>query len=366
MIKRLLIVLLALGILFGGVFGWKAYQANQAQLARTAGGAPAVTVSSAVVESDRWQVKVASVGSLRAIQGVAVSSEVPGTIATISFQSGQRADVGEVLVQLDATAEEADLRSLQAQLELARLDYERSRGLAQSTALSQAQLDRAKSVLDSLAAQADEQRATIAKKTIRAPFAGELGIRQVSIGEYVSPGTEMVTLQQLNPIYADFTLPERYLEQLEVGQTVELEVAAFPTEAFGGTLTAISPKVEETTRNVQLQATLDNPQTRLRPGMFARVFVLVGGMDSVLTLPRTAISFYPYGNSVFVIEGQGEDLVVARRQVSTGRVREGRIEVLSGLEVGDRVVSAGQLKLRSGQRVRVDNSISLPTGATRG
>lgn len=366
MIKRLLIVLLALGILFGGVFGWKAYQNHQTQLARAAGGAPAVTVSSAVVASDRWQVKVASVGSLRAIQGVAVSSEVPGSIAAISFQSGQRADLGAVLVQLDATAEEADLRSLQAQLELARLDYERSRGLAQNTALSQAQLDRAKSVLDSLAAQADEQRATIAKKTIRAPFAGELGIRQVSIGEYVSPGTEMVTLQQLNPIYADFTLPERYLEQLEVGQTVELEVAAFPSEAFSGTLTAISPKVEETTRNVQLQATLDNPQTRLRPGMFARVFVLVGGMDSVLTLPRTAISFYPYGDSVFVIEAQGEDLVVARHQVTTGRIRDGRIEVLSGLEVGDRVVSAGQLKLRSGQRVRIDNAIILPTGATRG
>ena len=366
MIKRLFIVLLALGILFGGIFGWKAYQSHQAQLAQAAARAPTVTVSSAVVESDRWQVKVASVGSLRAIQGVAVSSEVPGTIAAISFQSGQRADVEDVLVQLDATAEEADLRSLQAQLDLARLDYDRARGLAQSTAVSQAQLDRAKSVLDSLAAQADEQRATIAKKTIRAPFAGELGIRQVSIGEYVSPGTEMVTLQKLNPIYTDFTLPERYLEQLKVGQTVEIEVAAFPDQAFSGAINAISPKVEETTRNVLLQATFENPQGRLRPGMFARVFVLAGGMDSVLTLPRTAISFYPYGDSVFVIKAQGEDLVVARRQVTTGRIRDGRIEILAGLEAGDQVVSAGQLKLRSDQRVRIDNSISLPSGATRG
>ncbi len=366
MIKRLLIVILALGILFGGIFGWKAYQGYQARQLMAAAKPPAVTVSSSVVEEDRWQVKVASVGSLRAIQGVAVSAEVPGSIAQISFESGHRAEAGELLVQLDATAEEAELRSLQAQLDLARLDYDRARGLVQSTAVSQAQLDRAKSVMDSLVAQADEQRATIAKKTIRAPFAGELGIRQVSIGQYVSAGTEMVTLQQLNPIYADFTLPERYLQQLEVGQTVEIEAAAFPGEIFTGKITAISPKVEEHTRNVPVQATFDNAPARLRPGMFARVFVLVGGMDRVLTLPRTAISFYPYGDSVFVIEGQGEELVVSRRQVTTGRFRDGRVEIVAGLEAGDKVVSAGQLKLRTGQRVRIDNSIVLPAGATRG
>ena len=366
MIKPLLIVILALGILFGGVFGWKAYQSHQAREALAAARPPAVTISSALVDAERWQVKVPSVGSLRAVQGVSVSSEVPGTVAAISFESGHRVNAGDVLVQLDATAEQAELRSLQAQLELARLDYERAKGLLRSTAVSQAQLDRAKSVMDSLAAQVDEQRATIAKKTIRAPFGGELGIRQVSIGEYVSPGTELVTLQQLNPIYADFTLPERHLQQLRVAQVVEVEAAAFPGELFTGAITAISPKVEEKTRNVELQATFENPDARLRPGMFARVFVLVGGMDPVLTLPRTAISFYPYGDSVFVIQGEGEELVVERRQVVTGRIREGRVEILGGLEAGERVVSAGQLKLRSGQRVRVDNSVVLPSGATRG
>lgn len=310
--------------------------------------------------------KIPAVGSLRAVQGVSVSSEVPGTVAAISFDSGQRVAPGDLLVQLDATAEEAELRSLEAQLQLARLDYERAKGLLQSTAVSQAQLDRAKSVMDSLAAQADEQRATIAKKAIRAPFGGTLGIRQVSIGEFVSPGAELVTLQQLNPVYADFMLPERHLQALQTGQVVEVEAAAFPGEVFVGTVTAISPKVEEKTRNVPLQATLANADGRLRPGMFARLNVLVGGMDPVLTLPRTAISFFPYGDSVFLIERQGEDRVVQRRQVTTGRIRDGRVEIVSGLEAGDEVVSVGQLKLRTGQRVEIDNSVTLPAGATRG
>ncbi len=366
MIKRLLIVLLALGILFGGVFGWKAFKSYQAQQNLASARPPAVVISSAAVAQERWQVKIPAVGSLRAVQGVSVSSEVPGTVAAISFESGHRVAPGDLLVQLDATAEEAELRSLEAQLQLARLDYDRAKGLLQSTAVSQAQLDRAKSVMDSLAAQADEQRAMIAKKAIRAPFGGELGIRRVSIGEYVSPGTELVTLQQLNPIYADFMLPERHLQALQAGQVVEVEAAAFPGEVFTGTITAISPKVEEKTRNVPLQATFANPEGRLRPGMFARVNVLVGGMDRVLTLPRTAISFFPYGDSVFLIEEQGEDRVVQRRQVTTGRIRDGRVEIVSGLEAGDEVVSAGQLKLRTGQRVEIDNSVTPPSGATRG
>ncbi|MDH3643878.1 MAG: efflux RND transporter periplasmic adaptor subunit, partial [Gammaproteobacteria bacterium] len=195
---------------------------------------------------------------------------------------------------------------------------------------------------------------------IRAPFSGELGIRMVNLGEYVSPGTEIVTLQSLDPIFANFTLPERFLQQLAIDQSVNLEVAAYPDERFTGTVTAISPKVEETTRNVTLQATLQNADRRLRPGMFARVHVLTGGAEPVLTVPRTAITFYPYGDSVFAINKADDVLTVERRQVTSGRIRAGRVEVTVGLEAGEQIVSTGQLKLRSGQHVEIDNSIVLP------
>jgi membrane fusion protein (multidrug efflux system) len=366
MIKRLVIVLLALSILFGGIFGWKGWTAHERREAMASAKPPAVVVSSATVEEALWQQTVPTVGTLRANQGVNVSAEVPGVVARIAFESGSRVAAGELLVQLDASTEEADLRSLQAQYELARLDYDRAKNLLRSTALSQSQMDRAKSALDSLAAEADAQRATIAKKAIRAPFAGELGIRQVDLGQYLSPGAEIVTLQSLDPIFVDFTVPERHLRALAPGQRVEIEVAAFPGERFAGTVTAVSPRVEETTRNVPVRATFANADARLRPGMFARVAVLTGGADTVLTLPREAISFYPYGDSVFIIGGSADDLVVDRRQVTIGRVREGRVEVVSGLALGDQVVSAGQLKLRSGQQVRIDNSIALPSGVTRG
>ena len=366
MIVRLFVVLLLLGLVFGGVFGWKAYVNYQTEQQLANAKAPAVTVSSAVVTQEQWQQKVSTVGSLRAIQGIDVSAEVAGTVATISFESGHRVQSGDPLLQLDDTAERAELRSLEAQLQLARLDYERARGLQERTAMSQAQLDRAKSVMDSLAAQAEEQQALIAKKTIRAPFPGELGIRQVDIGEYVSPGTGIVTLQRLDPIYADFTLPERHFQTLAVGQTIEVEVAAYPQVLFTGRVTAISPRVAAKTRNVILRATMENPGRTLRPGMFARVAVLNGGVDDVLTLPRTAVSFFPYGNSVFVIKETEEDLLVERRQVTTGRIREGRVEIIAGLELGARVVSAGQLKLRNGQRVRINNAVELPTGARKG
>ena len=230
--------------------------------------------------------------------------------------------------------------------------------------LSQAQLDRAKSVMDSLQAQVEEQAAFIAKKAIRAPFAGELGIRQVNLGEYVSPGTPIVTLQALDPIYANFALPERFLRELAVDQPLRVVVAAYPEDEFLGTVTAISPKVEETTRNVVVQATIANADRRLRPGMFARITVQTGGDHRVLTVPRTAITFNPYGESVFLINEQDGALLVDRRQVITGEIRNERVEVVSGLLADDLVVATGQLKLRAGQRVKIDNSIDLSRPVT--
>lgn len=365
MLRRMMIVLLSLAVVFGGIFGWKAWQNEKRLAGFAAAGAPVVTVSSTKVESVQWRREVSAVGSLRAIQGVDVSPEVAGVVADISFESGSSAVADAVLLSLDATAEKAELRSLAAQVVLAKQDYDRAKSLEVKTVLSQAQLDRAKSVLDSLVAQAEEQEALIARKTIRAPFSGELGIRAVNLGEYLSPGTGIVTLQQLSPILADFSVPERNLHLLAPGQKVEISLAALPDDIFVGRLTAISPKVEASTRNVQLQATLQNIEGRLRPGMFARVAVIIGESDTVHTLPRTAVEFLPYGNSVFLIEGDDEP-VVRRQQIETGRVRGNLIEILSGLEPGQVVVGSGQLKLRNGQRIKVDNSVTLPSGLKRG
>lgn len=366
MIKRMLAMLMALGLLFGGIFGWKAYQSAQIAAARAAMKPPAATISSTTVAEEVWPTTVTSVGTLNAIQGVDVSAEVSGVVAAIRFTSGQSVPAGELLIQQDADAEQADLRALDAQRNLARLDYERATGLEQRSALSQAQLDRARSELDSLTARADAQRATIARKSIRAPFAGVLGIRLVNVGQFLSPGTPIVTLQRLDALYVDFNVPERYLQAITVGRAVDVSTAAFPDRMFAGAITAVSPKVDERTRNLQVRAELPNPENWLRPGMFARVVVNAGEPETILTLPRTAIAFYPYGDSVFVILGTGDALTAERRQVTTGTVRDGRIQILSGLAAGERVVSAGHLKLRSGQAVIIDNSVELPRGVERG
>ena len=375
MMQRMIIMLLLLAVVFGGIFGWKAWQQEQRLEAMASRSAPLVTVSSAEVQTESWRREVGAVGSLTAIQGVDVSPEVAGVVADISFESGSRVSANAVLVQLNATAEKAELRSLQARVVLAKQDYDRAKGLAVKTALSQAQLDRAQSVLDSLVAQAEEQEALIARKTIRAPFGGELGIREINLGEYLSPGTGIVTLQQLSPILLDFTLPEKNLHLLAPNQRIEISLAAVPGDVFIGRLTAISPKVEAATRNVRLQATLQNVEGRLRPGMFAQVAVITGDADTVETLPRTAVEFLPYGNSVFVIErgaggkadsGNDTELIVRRQQVQTGRVQGNRIEILGGLELGQLVVSSGQLKLRNGQKIRIDNTVETPSGLKRG
>ncbi len=365
MIARMIIVLILLGLVFGSIFGYKSWQQSEMTARMRAAGPPMVTVSSSTVREERWQRQVNAVGSLRAIQGVEVSPEVAGVVADISFDSGNSVETGTVLVRLDATAEEAELRSLEAQLVLAQQDYDRAKGLEVKTVLSQAQLDRARSVMDSLAAQAEEQVALIARKTIRAPFGGELGIRQINLGEYLSPGTPIVTLQKLDPIFVDFTVPEKNLHRLALTQSVDVELAALPGRSFRGTITAISPKVTTATRNVEVQATLENAEALLRPGMFARVAVIIGETETVLTLPRTAVDILPYGNSVFLIEGN-EELTVRRHQVKTGRIIGNRIEVLSGVQEGDRVVQSGQLKLRNGQNIKIDNSVELPEGATQG
>ena len=364
--RQFVIVGAALLVVFGGIFGYKGFIAYMTAEYLANMPARTVMVSSTSAETEVWANKINAVGGLNAIQGVEVTSEVPGKVVSINFASGNHIEQGELLVQLDATAEEAQLRALQAELESARLDYNRARGLRKSSAVSQAQLDRAKAKMDSLSAQVDGQAELVSKKAIRAPFAGELGIRQVDIGELVSPGTEIVSLQSLNPIYADFSLPERFLADVAPGQVVEISGVALGGKTFEGQVTAVSPKIEMTTRNVKVQATFDNPDGVLRPGMFVQVAVVVGGEAEVMTLPQTAISFLPYGNSVWlIVEGKkdksgAEVLSVESQLVQTGRIRDGKVEVFSGISAGDQVVNTGQMKLRNGQFVSIDNSVALP------
>lgn len=354
------LVALGLLIVFGGIAAWKVFGMIQGMRMMAQMKPPAMTVAATSVEAMHWEPRTEAVGQLVAVEGARITAEVPGKIVAIAFESGRAVEKDAVLLELDATAEQAELRALQAELEIKNLDFKRAEALARTSAASRAQLDRAKSELERLQAKVDEQTALVAKKSIRAPFSGELGIRQLSIGAYVSPGAEIVTLSRLDPIYVNFSLPEKELSRLAVGQTVELAAAAFPGTLFKGAVTAISPDVDEATRTVRAQATLANPDRRLRPGMFVSLSLIGSGGEDVLTVPRTAITYFPYGEIVFAIKGEGDDLTVERRPIEAGRIRANRVEILKGLVAGERIVNTGQHKLRDGQRVRVDNSVVLP------
>ena len=365
MIKRLILVVLLLVLLFGGIFGWKMFVGRKMAAMMSAPPPPA-TIASAEVQVETWQPYLYSVGSVAATQGVSVTTEVPGQVEKILFESGHQVEAGDVILQLDDSVDEADLKGLIAQANLARLQFERASKLLKDRSVSQSEYDQSRAQLDSARATVASKRAVIDKKKVRAPFSGRLGIRQVDVGQYLSPGDNIVPLQALDPVYVDFTLPERHFEQLSVGQQMRVEVQAFPGRVFEGSISAINPGIDPGTRSVRVRATLDNPEQLLRPGMFAEVRTVLPPRDDILTLPRTAITFNPYGESVFVILDKDGGLVVQRRQVETGEVREGRVEVLSGLEAGERVVSAGQVKLRNDQQVVIDNSVQLDGKAQGG
>lgn len=352
MILRLLIVLLLLGAIFGGIFGWKAYQQRMA--AAQAGGPPPATVAVSEVRRESWRPYLTSVGSLVAVSGIEVTSEVAGQISAIHFESGEPVEAGDPLLQLDDRTDRASLRALEAEQRLARLRFERMERLLAQRSASQSDYDEAKAELERVTAQVAGQRALIDKKQIRAPFGGRLGIRRVDLGEYLPPGAPIVPLEALDPIYVDFSLPERQLARVDVGRAVEVQVQAFPGETFEGRVTAIDPGVDAATRSLRLRATLGNPGQRLRPGMFAEIDVLLPAEEPVLTIPRTAVTYNPYGDSVFLAREQDGQLVAQRRQIETGERRGERVAVTSGLEAGERVVSAGQVKLRNGQPLTVD------------
>ncbi len=358
MIKRLILVILLLVVMFGGIFGWKYFQ-GQKMAAMMAAPPPPATIASAEVQVETWQPFLYSVGSVVATQGVFVTTEVPGQVEKILFESGHQVAAGDVILQLDDSVDEADLEGLIAQLNLARLQFERARKLLKDRSVSQSEYDQSRAQLDSAEATVASKRAVIAKKKIRAPFSGQLGIREVDVGEYLSPGARIVPLQALDPVYVDYTLPERHFDQLAVGQAVRVEVQAYPGRVFAGGISAINPGIDPGTRSVRLRSTLDNPEQLLRPGMFAQVRTVLPARDDILTLPRTAVTYNPYGESVFVIVEQDGQQVVQNRRIKTGEVRAGRVEIIDGLQAGEVVVSAGQVKLRNGQPVTIDNSVTL-------
>jgi membrane fusion protein (multidrug efflux system) len=325
---------------------------------------PPDTVSSAVAREESWQDTLTAVGSVNAAQGVTIAPEIAGTVTEIDFESGAVVNKGDLLVKLDSSTEEAQLQAAEAQAELARLNAERTRKLSADKTVSQSELDAAEATLKQNQASADEIRATIEKKNIRAPFAGRLGIRLVNLGEQLDVGKAIVSLQSLTPVFADFSMPQQNLSQLKTGQAVQVACDAYPGQTFDGTLTAINPDLDSATRSVTLQATFTNTNQLLRPGMFVSVAVVLPQAQPVLAIPATAVLSAPFGDSVYVIEQStnSDGGMIARQQfVRTGQSHGDSVSVLTGLKSGDRVVSAGIFKLRNGSPVTINNDIVPPT-----
>ena len=327
-------------------------------------GMPPTTVSSASVKEEDWAPRLTAVGSVSAVQGAVVSTELAGIVSEINFENGAEAKKGEVLMKLDASQEEALLRSAEAEAQLAKADLERARDLAIKKVVSSAELDSAQSKFTRLNAVVDQMRSNIAKKSVIAPFDGQLGIRQVNVGQMTNAGQQVVALTALEPVYVDFALPEQHLSKLSKNLEVTVRADAFPGRQFKGKLTAINSMVDPVTRNVALQATLDNPDHTLHPGMFAKVEVALPETKKTIVIPGSAVSYAPYGDSVFVIEKQkdpktGKESQVLRQQfVRIGDARGDFVAVTQGLKAGQTVVSTGVFKLRNGMAVTVNNDLA--------
>lgn len=369
MTKRMIIVLLLLGLVFGGIFGFKAFVNTMMTQAFDNMEPSPATVTTAEAVQSQWKPSIAAVGTLFAANGIDVAPEVAGKIERIPFASGQQVKAGDVLVQLDTATDRAQLDVLRAQRDLAKSDLDRQQALLKRRTTSQAEFDRAQSQYKQVLASISNQQAVIEKKTIRAPFAGTVGIRKVDLGSFVGSGVAVVSLQQLDPLRLRFSVPEQQLAKLELGLPVSARLDAYPDQSFTGEITAIEPSVNSATRNVQVEASLANPERRLRPGMFARVEVQLPGSEDYLTLPNSAITYNPYGDSVFIVEaakgeGEGAKPTVKRSFVKTGPRRGDQVAVLEGLSAGDIVVTSGQLKLRNGSKINIDNS-RLPADAAQ-
>jgi membrane fusion protein, multidrug efflux system len=360
MIKRMVLMLAAAGAFIAAI-GFVKYRQIQAAIAQASSyQPPPEAVTTTIAREEEWEENLSSIGSVAAVQGVEVSADLPGIVERISFDSGKAVRAGEVLVLLDTRQERAQLAAAEARRELARLSLDRIHGLRAKGVTSQAEHDAATANRDQSEASVEEIRAAIQRKTIRAPFSGILGIRVVNLGQYLQSGDPVVSLQSLDPIYVDFSVPQQELGSLAAGGEVRVKAEGLPGSS--GKITAIDSIVDESTRNLQVQATFRNSDRTLRPGMFVEVEVILDSRRPVITLPASAVRYAPYGDSVFIVEdvaapGGGVYRGVRQEFVKLGPARGDQVALLSGVEPGEEVVTSGVFKLRNGAAVLVANEI---------
>jgi len=364
MLKKILVALIGIIVVAGALAGIKTIQiVRMTEAANQQGGEGPTAVTAFEVERRSWEEHIAAVGSLEAVQGVMVATDLSGKVVEIAFEPGTQARTGQVLIRQDASTERAMLPGAEAEAERARLHYERMKSLLEQNVISQAEYDDADAAYRQARSRVADINSIIDKKTIRAPFAGSLGVRLVNLGQSLGEAQPVVSLQTLDPVYVNFSLPQQQISLISVGDQIRVKADGVSGGFLSGRITTINPDLDPTTRNVKVQATVENPSKVLRPGMYVTVEVVLPQQKDVRVLPASAVLYAPYGNSVFVIEERdGEDgrpRQVARQQfVRLGEARGDFISVLNGVEAGEKVVSTGAFKLRNGQPVRVDNELS--------
>ncbi len=367
MLKKIIFALcifggLALALLF--IIGTKKASFEAMEEAGKLMGPIPESVATFTAERQSWIDSVQAIGSVEPVQGVRIDAEVAGVVSAINFKNGQVVEAGDILVQLDVTVEAALLNSNKATANLAKIELDRAKRLRGTDAIAQSQLDRAQADFDKAAAQMQNLEAIIERKTIRAPFSGRTGIRTINLGQYLSQGAPIVTLQSYDQVFVNFTLPQQAIARIDTGMQVTLQSDVYPDQRFDGSLTAISPQIDPTTRTVKLQGTLDNPDELLRPGLFVKVTVTLPKKNDVLVVPATAIVYAPYGNSIFKVvtetdEATGATTTVAKQSfIRVGKSKGDFVSIIEGIEAGDEVVSAGAFKLRNGIPVTIHNEMA--------
>lgn len=361
MVKRMLLMLVVAAAMIGGLGYFKLRQV-QAAIKGASFTPPPEAITTVIAKQTTWPSTLDVVGTIAAVHGVTVSADLPGTVDKIHFESGQFVNAGDILVELDTRQERAQLASMQAAQELAKIQYARSQKLVTEGVISRVDYDKAIADQKQSEANTAEIKAAIDRKTIRAPFSGVLGIRQANLGQYLAAGSPIVSLQSLNPIYVNFSVPQQDMPHVKIGQTVRVTADDLAGMTFTGRVNALDSVVDQATRNVQIQATLSNPQGKLRPGMFTNVQVGVGASSTVFPLPASAISYAPFGDSVYIVSEmkgpEGQTYRGVRQQfVKVQGSRGDQVGVISGLHAGDEIVTSGVFKLRNGAPVAVNNKV---------
>jgi membrane fusion protein (multidrug efflux system) len=356
-------MLILTGLVLGAVFGFQAFKSVMIAKFMATLSNPPQTVSTLVASSQEWSSKLEAVGSARAVNGANIAAQVVGTVSKIHFESGADVKQGDPLLDLLADDDKAKLEALKATADLARITFDRDSNLVKTNAVSQQTVDTDKGNLRNADANVANQQALVDYKAIKAPFSGRLGIRQVDLGQYLAAGTTIVTLQQLDPIYVDFYLPQQALAQLKVGQSVSGKVDTYPDKTFTGKISAINSLVDTATRNVQVRATIENHQNTLLPGMFVTIDIDTAAPQKYVTLPQTSVAYNSYGDIVYVVDDQGKDdkaqpkLIAKQTFVTTGPTRGDQVAIVKGIKDGDQIVTSGQVKLRNGSPILINNKV---------